>query len=527
MTSRNLLTSLSVTEGAHLLSVDLLGHEASRDLLAARLGPDRVAAEPGAVQEIVALCAGLPLALAIVAAQAAAQPRIPLAALTRELREAGSRLDALDGGDPSTQIRAVFSWSYRALSPEAARMFRLLGLHPGPDAGLPAAASLAGVPVPRARKLLGELLRGHLLTEHAPGRYGFHDLLREYAAELVAAHDSDQDRRAATRRMLGHYLSTARNADALLTGRLDLIAYPAADPGAVTEQPDDHEAALAWFRAEHRILTAAVERAAKESRSHAWQLAAAMSTFLDLQGHWQVLAETHTIALAAAERDGDTAGQAGAHRGLGVAHDRLERPDEARVHYLRALDLFAAAGGHAGQARVHQHLGRLAGAQGRPRQALAHAHESLRHYRAADDRGGQSAALNHLGWFNSQLGSHRQALTYCQQALELARLTGSFSSEAHTWDSLGYIHRRLGEHTEAVHCYEEALRLFRTTGDVHSEAAGLAYLADAYEDAADDSAAHRARRQALAITDDLGLPPTDPLRVKILHDLAAHPLPRA
>ena len=148
VTSRNQLTGLAAAHGARLISLDLLPREEAVQLLTARIGAGRAAAEPVAVGQIAGLCADLPLALAVAAARAAARPRFPLAALAGELRDAAGRLDALDSGDPAASVAAVFSWSYQQLSPQAARLFRLLGLHPGPDISVPAAASLAAVDEP-------------------------------------------------------------------------------------------------------------------------------------------------------------------------------------------------------------------------------------------------------------------------------------------------------------------------------------------------------------------------------------------
>ncbi|WP_232838279.1 AfsR/SARP family transcriptional regulator [Streptomyces geranii] len=520
VTSRKSLTGLAATEGAHLLTLGLLGPVEARELLIGRLGADRVTAEPAAVREIVGQCAGLPLALAIVAARAAAQPGLPLAALAGELRGADGRLDALDGGEAISQVRAVFSWSYRSLSAGAARLFRLLGLHAGPDAALPAVAALADVPAPRARVLLAELVRGHLLTEHLPGRYAFHDLLRAYAAELVAAHDSDEVRRQAVHRMLDHYLHTAHTADALLTPLPHPAPLPPPQPGSGPVELADHPQAQAWFSAEHAVLLAAVERApARGFDAHTWRLASALTTYLDRHGYWRALTAVHTTALDAAERRGDKAGQADAHRGLGLAQDRLDRPDEARAHYLRALALFGEVGSHTGQARIHQHLSRMSEAQGRRRQALAHAHDSLAHHRAAGDRAGQSAALNHIGWILAQLGDHPQALAHCREALALARETTDLNGQAHIWDSLGYIHRRLGGHEDAVDCYRQAADLFHRTGDRHSEAAGLVLLGDIQHATAQSHAAESNWTRALAITAELALPDTDPLRAGLLDRL--------
>jgi DNA-binding SARP family transcriptional activator len=208
VTSRTRLTGLVATEGAFALTLDPLATGDARELLARRIGPDRVAREEKAADDIIAGCAGLPLALTIAAARAGASPGFPLRVFAAELREATRVLDPLNGGDVATDVRAVFSWSYHALTPEAARLFRLLSLHPGPDVALPAAASLAAIGLHQARALLGELTHAHLLAEHVPGRYAFHDLLRAYATELARMHDSIDIRSAAVRRVLDHYLHT-------------------------------------------------------------------------------------------------------------------------------------------------------------------------------------------------------------------------------------------------------------------------------------------------------------------------------
>jgi DNA-binding SARP family transcriptional activator len=188
VTSRNQLTGLAATDGAWLVSLDVLPRREAAQLLVARLG--RHAAEPAVTGEIADLCARLPFALGVAAARAAAQPDFPLTALAAELRDSGSRLDALDSGDPAVSLRTLFSWSYQQLSTEAARIFRLLSRHPGPDITTHAAASLAGLDESAARRALRELSRAHVLTERIPGRYTCHDLLLSYAADRARAQDS-------------------------------------------------------------------------------------------------------------------------------------------------------------------------------------------------------------------------------------------------------------------------------------------------------------------------------------------------
>ena len=262
VTSRNELRGLIVTEGAHPVDLDLLSTAEARQLLSRRVGESRVLAEPPAADDIIALCARLPLALMLVAAWAAAHPGFRLAALAAELREAGGSLDAFSGQDQATNVRAVFAWSYLRLSTPARRLFRLLGLHYGPDIAAPAVASLAGMAREQIRPALAELARAHLVTERVPGRFAFHDLLRAYATELAGAHDSDDYRRAARRRMLDHYLHSAYRADELLSQFRDRpFTLAGAGAGVAPERPTDQKQALAWFESEHAVLVTALRQA--------------------------------------------------------------------------------------------------------------------------------------------------------------------------------------------------------------------------------------------------------------------------
>ncbi|MEU3463647.1 BTAD domain-containing putative transcriptional regulator [Streptomyces sp. NPDC006733] len=524
VTSRNRLTGLAATEGAQLLTVDLLAPGQARELLAGRLGARRVAEEPAAVEEIVARCAGLPLALAIAAAHGAAQPGFPLAALAGELREAGSRLDVLDGGDPVTQVRAVFSWSYATLSPDAARLFRLLGVHPGPDISVPAAAGLAGVPPAAARAALAELTRAHLLTEQATGRFAFHDLLRAYAAELAGAVDTDTGRRAAVHRMLDHYLHTAHLADRLLGPPRDRITPAPARPGVVREELTDHGQALAWLSAEHPVLTAVFRQAVQAGfDTHIWQLATVLATFHQRRALWSDWTATHTAALAAGHRLDDRRVQAGAHRNLGSACSAQGRHGDALTHLQQALALYREAGDRPGEAQAHLVLGGIWSRQNHPEDALVAAQRALELFREEGDRAWQGQALNNLGWYQSQRGDHHQALELCQQALALVRGTGHVTSEAHTWDSLGYAHHHLGQYDRAVDCYQHAAELFSRLGDRYHEADILAHLGDTHHAARNPAAAQDTWARSLAIFEDLDHPDAAALRGRLLHHLGRDP----
>ncbi|MDG4831753.1 tetratricopeptide repeat protein [Solwaraspora sp. WMMD1047] len=516
VTSRSQLSGLVAAECARPIEVDLLTPAEAGELLTNRLGPERMTGAAPATSQIVERCARLPLALAVVAARAAAHPRFPLAVLARELTESSHGLTPFEGGDPSTDVRAVFSWSYRQLSPEAGRLFRLLGLAPGPDISTAAAASLAGIPLDRGRRLLTELGRAHLVAEHSPGRFTFHDLLRAYAAELAGSTDPADDRRDAARRFLDHLLHTAHAAALLLQPGRDPIVIAAAQPGCRPERPADYREAFAWFTAEHRTLLAAAGYAAETGHhAYAWQLAWTMVDFFQRRGHWHDQATTQRAGLAAARLAGDRAGQANTHRDLARAYARLHRYAEADTHFRYALDLFEELSDLPGKARTHRALGSMLDVQGRHHDALHHARQALDLYRAAGDLVGQASTLNAVGWAHAMLGDNRQALAYCQRALPLLRRTGDRHGEANTWDSLGYAHHQLGDYPEAVRCYQRSLAMYREIGEQYDEADTLTRLGETHLVAGQPGAARQVWRRAQEILDQLGHPAAEKVRARL------------
>ena len=516
VTSRNQLTGLAAAEGADLLTLDILTDTDARTLLTARLGSARAEAEPHAVAEITTLCARLPLALAITAARAAARPRFTLAALATELREASNRLEALDAGDPAVSVRPVFAWSCQQLSPAAARMFRLLGLHPGPDISIAAAASLAGAAFSHASRHLTELARAHLVTQLRPGRYFLHDLLRAYAAELAHATDDQQARDQATGRVLDHYLHTAARAALLLYPSKEPVVLGPPRPGAAAGQIADPEQALAWFGAEHQVLLATVNLAAQSGfDTHAWQLPWAMAPFLQVRGHWHEWAATQRTALAAATRLGDGAAQALSGRLLGIACTHLGDHDQARGHYASSLTLCQQLGDRLGQAKIHQSLGGLAERQGSHADALGHAEQALRLYQAIGDKTAEAEALSNVGWCHGVLGDYRQARAFCRQAVTPSAQAGHRWAEGNAWAGVGYAEHHLGNFAEAASCYQRALSLLRESGARFHEADTLTHLGDTRHAAGELAQARQAWQQALTILEDLHLPDAEQVRAKL------------
>ena len=509
VTSRDQMPGLVAAAGARPLALDLLTSREATRLLERRLGAERVAAEPEAAGRIVAACAHLPLALAIVAARAATRTAVPLAVLVDELR---AGLDGFAHGDPATDVRAVFSWSLRTLSAPAARLFRLLSAHPGPDITPAAAASLAGVPPRPAAQSVDELLRANLLAEPVAGRLAFHDLLRAYAGELA----TEAERQAAVGRALDHYLHSAYAAQGIVNPLREPIDLPVAGPDVTPETFADRERAMDWLAAEHRVLLGMIDRAeASGADAYAWQLPWALAPYFSLRGHHLDLATTQDTALRAARRLGDRRAQAECHRSLARAHAWQGGNVEAVHHLDRALELYTEIDDRVGQAAIRLNVGSVLTRQGRHREALDHAQQAYDLYEAMGRRAWQARSLDAIGWLRAQLGEYAEAQVYCRRALALHQEVGDRHGEAEAWDSLGYTHHHLGDHTDAAACYGQAIALYHALGDRFQEGTSLANLGDTYEAVGDPAAACTARRQALAILDEIDHPDADAVRAKL------------
>ncbi len=361
-------------------------------------------------------------------------------------------------------------------------MFRLLGVHTGPDITVPAAASLAGLAASLARPLIAELADAHLIGEHAPGRYAFHDLLRAYAADLAAATETDAERREAVHRVLDHYLHTAHSGTRALNPARPRVVMEPPQPGVTPQYMTCASEALAWFAAERQVLLAAIAQASDLGfDTHAWQLPWALTLFLDRQGYWHDLVASQHTAIAAAKRLGDLAGQAHACRDLGWARFHLGAFTAALFYFCEALDLHTQLGDRPGQARAHYDIAAAGEQLGNLGEALGHAQQSLALTETEDDPAALSRALNAVGWLDGQLGNHRQALRSCEQALDLIRGCGDPLNEAATMDSVGYALYHLGRHTDAISYLRAAVAMLEGMGTHYLQALVLIHLGDACE----------------------------------------------
>jgi DNA-binding SARP family transcriptional activator/tetratricopeptide (TPR) repeat protein len=543
VTSRRRLTGLVAAHGARAVTVECMDGADAAELLRARLGAARVAGEPEAVEALLPLCGGLPLALGIVAARAATDPRCRLATLAAELATRRTRLDALDAGDLAVSLRAAMAGSVRHLSPPAATLFGRLSLAPGPDIGAAAAASMSGPgpdigttaaasltgpgpdigtataarmagPGPGAqRAAVRELLDASLLGEEAPGRFRMHDLVRLYGIERAAA---DAGARAAVERLLDHYVHTACGAALRLEPLRDPLDLPEPLPGVRPETFPDRPSALAWFAAEDQVLPSAVRYADGAGfHRHAWQLAWAMVYALDQRGSWHAQVGVHKAALRSALRLADDVGVAHSHRGLARAYTWLRCYDEAREQLRAALAAYQRLGDLAGQGFAYRGLARVSAWQGEPGRALADDRRALAMFEAAGHDHGRAQTLNALGWHLAHLGEHDEAVACCGRAIAVQQRLRDRHGEGFTWDTLAFSRHRSGRPEEAVDCYLRSVALLAEHGDRYQEAVVTGHLGDAYATLGRAAEARTAWLRSAGLLDALGHPDARVARAKV------------
>ncbi|MFI6574153.1 BTAD domain-containing putative transcriptional regulator [Nocardiopsis sp. NPDC050513] len=487
VTSRRQLVGLAVSHGARIVEVGAFPRHEAAALLEGQLGARRLAAEPESVERILTACAGVPLALAIAAAKAATRPDHPLSATADELET--SRLDALAGDDESVDLRAVFSWSYRSLEADTARMFRLLGTVPGPDFGIDSATRLHGGTREETARALRQLTEAHMVEHGRPGRYRLHDLLRLYAAELVEAEESEHERSAASARLLDWYLHTADACRSLLYPEFEFARLPV-PKGDAGDLPRTEAEAARWMKSEWTNLVAAVEHAAGHgSPEYAWRLADALRGYVWLGMLGSDGLRVSRAALAAATRAGDPLGQASAELGMACALIRCNRVGEAMEHGRTAAALARRTGWAAGEASAEGNLASGAFYAGRMREGLGHARTALSLNRALGERRAECTNLHWLGILHSLVDRLDTGIGYFEQALELAREAGTASVKAVLLTHMAEIQLFRGRLDLASAHLDEAAELergglgFDRSGDIEGATARLRLAAGRVEEA--------------------------------------------
>ncbi|MGZ3142272.1 ATP-binding protein [Lentzea chajnantorensis] len=467
VTSRDRLAGLVRSHGARSVTLDVLSDGAAHELLRTLIGKQRVDAEPQAAGELVACCAGLPLALSIVASRATAHPSFPLAAFVRELEL--TRLGALDEGDGALSLTAVLSWSYAALSVREAEVFRMLGVTRTADVSLGAVAAMARVPVVEAARVLRALERVSLVHEHMPGRYRMHDLVQLYAEDLAA---QDAARHEVRRRLVDFYLHTAHNGDRLLDpdGQDVAPAPPRCVPLGFASQAE----ALEWFDIEHQNVLAAQQLAEGDA---VWQLAWVLHGYHWWRGH---LHDDLRAWRAAAPAASDLSSRVLVHQMLGFSYSRLRQYDEASEQLDQALALVDELGDPHRRGSVHHAAARAAGERGDFGRALHHAVEALHHYRQAGLPMREAWALIMIGTYAGRLGDHDLAHSSADKALELFQEHEYAPGKAAAFAALGTLLGAIGDHACAMAYHESALTIRRELGNSYGEADTLAQLGGTY-----------------------------------------------
>ncbi|WP_309115549.1 NB-ARC domain-containing protein [Saccharothrix sp.] len=507
ITSRDRLPSLVAREQARPIVLDLPSRAESRDILAAHIGADRVHDESRAVDELVERCARLPIALAIAGARAVTEPHLPLDDLATELAELAT------GDSEHTDIRAVFTASHRVLPPDAARLFRLLGAHPGPDIGTHAAASLAGTPPEQTRARLATLVRSSLLTEYAAGRFRTHDLLREYAAERARDEEPPAERTAAVERLLDHYLHTARAGERLLYPSRFPIPFDPPAPGVAPVPLADRVAALAWFTTEHTNLLAALDLARRHGfTGHAWRLPWTMSSYFGWRGHWRDWETTQEVAREAAVRHGAPEWKVVPLRVLGRIHTLNHRHQAAIDAFTAALRIPTDA---EGRAHTHHLISFAYLRMRRLDDALRHARRAVDLARDAEQPVREARARLQLGRALSALGNHREGLAQCRRAARVLLDHDDMLHLAGAMSGVGKSLLELGDPGSAIRHFEVVALLNREFGDVWSLAWTLCRIGDAHAALGDLSAAQRSWTEADGLMTDIHHSDAEQIRLRI------------
>ncbi|MDH6135942.1 tetratricopeptide (TPR) repeat protein [Kitasatospora sp. MAA4] len=526
VTSRHRFSGLVARDGAHRLTLDVFSERDAVRLLHTVTAEYRALPDTDTdLSELARLCARLPLALRIAAERASSRPLMPLNDLIADLRDESALWDALtaEEDDESDAVRTVFAWSYRALSEPAARLFRLLGLHPGPEFGASAAASLAGTTVPVARQLLDVLTGAHVLEQAAYGRFQFHDLLRIYAAQQAAQHEGEEARDSALARILSHYLFALARAISRMALLERPVPLPEPYPDVVVEEFTDRAAALQWFELERANVVSAVRTAAASGQHEvAWRIAALLRDVYMHRNPFQEWIAVSETGLASATAIGDRQGQAEMRDSLGKAYLQSQRLDEAELHHREALRLRRETGDRYGEGIAVNALGlvdwrrrRLATAEARFQEgreifrgladlrwealllsnlgmtrfdglqldaAAADLTEAVRLCQEAGDRANEGNALFYLSMTQRERGEPEAALSTIRQALDIARTDRLTAAGAFWLLELARIQRALGEPGEALVSCQESAVTQRQIGDRNREAAAHDCAGEAYRD---------------------------------------------
>ena len=517
VTSRNRLDGIVIYNHAQRINLDAFTADEAYQLLAAYLGREPVAEDVHSAQRVLQFCARLPLALNIVCARAVGRSNVKLAQIADELADERRRLDILRAGESSeTDLRAVFSWSYQQLDDERRKIFRVLGVHPGPEVGVGATSALLHMSAEEARVSLDELTRTHLLEEYIPGRWRFHDLLRVYSAERAEVEDTSGERMGALRRVFGWYLAGSGEASSVLMPqrrrmRLSVIRK-------VQNAPDfeSAKAALEWCEVERGNLLAVIREAARigENTTCA-MLVIGLSEFWYLRAHWADWEAAAETSLKASQLSRDMLSEAWTLASLGTVNWCSHRFERGFEHLHRARELFRALGDQAGEAYVLSMLGNTYAIVGQFDEARETLDSALALSRTIADQWCEGLALLGLGNIARRQERLEMAVEYVTQSLIVRRTIGDHWGEAFSLQVLGEMYQYLGNHALAIEHLSASLALRRDVGDRGGTATTLAVLGDAYYSTDQLDLAEAAWQEALETLEQINAAEVDELQEKL------------
>ncbi|PRY29198.1 tetratricopeptide (TPR) repeat protein [Umezawaea tangerina] len=506
VTSRRRLSGLAVYHGAQYVTVEPFEDNESLALLRDVVGPDRMNAEPDAAERIAAFCSGLPLAIRVAAERVASHRHLTLTALADELADIDRRLDALSPHDAHGAVRAVFSWSVRALEPEAARLFRLLSMHPGRHFGIEAAAALTGGGLAETSRLLDVLCGGHLLEEDALGRYRFHDLLRAYASERAAADEPAAAVAESVQRMLRWYLLAAHTANQVTSPhrpQQKLVVHE--DIGHLRPVFGSACDARQWSEVELRNVASAARRAAElDFHEVALGLPVVLADYLYWRKPWTVWMPALSACLAVAREAGKQDALAWILNNLGNAHLDQRTLDDASTCYAEALEIRRRLDDLIGQLWSHIGLGRTLQAGGQHEAAALHYLQAQGISAERDDRWAWAITTSYLGDTYRARGQYDNALHELEQGVAVLQDLGDQLAESCALDKIADVHRDRGDWQAALEYLNRALTFSANTADLWSRATVLRKLGFVHLELGDPASARSAWEEALVHFEELG-----------------------
>jgi tetratricopeptide (TPR) repeat protein/DNA-binding XRE family transcriptional regulator len=499
ITSRRRLTAL---EDATVLSIDTL-NPADAAVLLSRLAdrPD-LGPDANATAEIARLCGYLPLAIGMLGRQLKHHPARSGSEVAADLASARDRLAVMRAENLS--VAAAFDLSYRDLTTDQRRLFRRLGLAPGPDIDAYAAAALDETGVESARDRLDELYDHHLISEPAAGRYQLHDLLRQYSRALAA--EGEPADAGAAARLVNYYAHVAAAASKhIATWTTAGDRPPPGDPPGSAPKIAGADEAAAWLDAQRSNLHAAVGFAAEAMPRYAVAIATAIGGFLRSRGHWDRAAGQYQTALSAAHRAGDRPGQAGTLDELGLLQQLRGDYPAASATLAQAAALYGDLGDQRGQAYALNHLGLVHQDTGDYQAAAACHQQALALARAAGDPLAEAVSLTDLGQVQQLTGDYPAAVVSHTQALATFRRLNSRFDEADALCQLGFAARAVGDHPAAATYLQQGLDQFRDLGDRLGQAWALHGLGHLQQATGDYQAASASLGQVIRLYQDLGM----------------------